>query len=389
MQSNLKSKKILFITHTYETFIKESIEEVAKYFLEVNVIVRYKPIIEFFKFLNNSELNLQLKENSIKLQNLPENVKVFRSDIFYIPGRIFYRKIGDIHLKEVEKVITKNKIQFDIIHGHFGWSAGYVSAKLSEKYKVPSVVTFHGEDAYELPFLDLKWTKLISEVCKSANSVLTVSERNRKCLLELINRRIDIIPNGYNSKKFIFQKENSIDFIPENKKVFLNVANLNSYKGQEYLLKAISIINDIRNDVFLVIVGDGHLKNELLDLKSKLKLDNIFFTGWLEHSEIPKFMNRADYFVLSSVNEGNPTVLFEALGSGLPFIGTNVGGITDIIVEGQNGFLVNPRDEVSLAKIMMEAIDHPWNRAEIKNNSNRYTWENIIKKTTEVYSEYF
>ena len=95
--------------------------------------------------------------------------------------------------------------------------------------------------------------------------------------------------------------------------------------------------------------------------------------------------NVADLFVLPSLFEGNPTVMFEALGVGLPFIGTNVGGIPEIIISDEYGLLCEPANPKDLAENIMIGLNKEWNREKIMEYANQFTWENIANKTREIY----
>ena len=76
-------------------------------------------------------------------------------------------------------------------------------------------------------------------------------------------------------------------------------------------------------------------------------------------------MNACDLFVLPSLNEGNPTVMFEALGCGKPFVGTKVGGVPEVIASDDYGLLVEPADPEDLAEKILVALDREWDREAI------------------------
>lgn len=96
-------------------------------------------------------------------------------------------------------------------------------------------------------------------------------------------------------------------------------------------------------------------------------------------------MNACDLFVLPSLNEGNPTVLPEALGCGKPFVGTKVGGVPEVITSDAYGLLVEPTDPEELAEKILVALDREWDREAILAYAERYTWENIAKEITTIY----
>jgi glycosyltransferase involved in cell wall biosynthesis len=109
--------------------------------------------------------------------------------------------------------------------------------------------------------------------------------------------------------------------------------------------------------------------------------------GGKPHDEIPLWMNACDLFVLPSLNEGNPTVLPEALGCGKPFVGTKVGGVPEVIASDDYGLLVEPADPEGLAEKILVALDREWDREMILAYAERYTWENIAKEIMGVYEQ--
>lgn len=84
-------------------------------------------------------------------------------------------------------------------------------------------------------------------------------------------------------------------------------------------------------------------------------------------------MNACDLFVLPSLSEGNPTVMFECLGCGKPFIGTKVGGIPEIIVSDDYGLLCEPANSEDLAEKILIALDKEWDEEKIRNYAKQFT----------------
>jgi glycosyltransferase involved in cell wall biosynthesis len=169
----------------------------------------------------------------------------------------------------------------------------------------------------------------------------------------------------------------------------LNLAALEAYKGQEYLISAMKTVIASKKDVALYIVGKGSLRNHLQSLIDQYNLKNSVFLagGNKSGEEIALWMNSCDLLVLPSISEGNPTVMFEALGCGKPFIGTRVGGIPEIIVDEDLGFLVDPKDVTGLAEAVLKALDRDWNTKTILDYANRFTWEKITEEIAKLYQD--
>ncbi|MBA2869076.1 glycosyltransferase [Methanococcus maripaludis] len=383
-------KNILFITHSYNSFQKDPINEMSKYFENVEVLVRSNPIAEIANYIPIHSLDRFKLSAKIDKKDSPSNVSICSTPIVYAPIDLEYKKLGERHFKEVEKSLKKNNIKFDIVHSHFTWSAGYVGAKLKEKYDIPFIVTAHGYDIYHLPFKDEDWKKRIEYVLNSADHIITVSNNNLECIKKLdVKTPVSVIPNGYNNK--IFYPMNKLDCrsklgIPSNKKIIVSVGNLAEIKGHKYLISALSEVIKTKKDVYCYIVGEGALKNKLQKQIDKLNLnDNVKLVGAKPHDEIPIWMNAADLFVLPSLKESFGVVTVEALACGKPVVSTYNGGSEEILISENYGLLCEPKNPEKLAENILNAIKKDWDNENISNYSKEFTWDRISKQILNAY----
>ncbi|MFW9873830.1 MAG: glycosyltransferase family 4 protein [Candidatus Thorarchaeota archaeon] len=387
-----KKPNLLVISHAYNNFQKDPIDIISNYSNNVSVLARSNPIAEISKYISIPFLDRFKLDYRIDLTNKPSNLNVHPTPILYGPTDTQYKKLGEKHVKAVEKAIIKNNIKFDLIHSHFSWSSGYAGAKLAEKHDVPFVVTAHGYDIYDLPFRDKEWKTKIEYVLNSADYILTVSEKNSELINELnVKTPVKVLPNGYRNDLFHPKdaKEcRKILNLPIDKKIILTVGNLEVVKGHQYLIDSMSEIIKHRQDVMCIIVGDGKLMNKLKNQINKAGLKNyVQLTGARPHDEIPIWINACDAFVLPSLNEGNPTVMFETLGCGKPFIGTNVGGIPEIITSEDYGLLCKPTNSKELAENILGSFDKDWDYEKIREYGEQFTWNNTVNEILTVYSE--
>lgn len=387
---NQTDKKALFIIQAYNNFQKESINSTCHYFKECSVLVRSNPISEFYKYVKTPFLETFKLDYKIDLNNIPSNLSVHPTPILYAPLNSQYKKLGEKHFKAAERSIRKHNIKFDLIHSHFTWSSGYASAKLKEKYNVPFVVTGHGYDIYGLPFKDEEWKERIEYVLNSADRIITVSNSNLSCIKKLnVKTPVHILPNGYRPDQFhpmdMEKCRKALD-LPLDKKIILAVGNLVEIKGHNYLIGAMEEVVKHRKDVLCFIVGGGETENKLRkQIKNAGLADHVKLPGSKLHNEIPMWVNSCDIFVLPSLNEGNPTVMFECLGCGKPFIGTKVGGVPEIIVSDDYGLLVEPANSEKLAETILLALDKTWDTTKIKAYSAQFTWAEIGKNIVDIY----
>jgi glycosyltransferase involved in cell wall biosynthesis len=388
----MRKSDLLVISEAYTSFQKDPTDILANSFNSVSVFVKYNPIAEISRYVSLPALNPFSSKNKIDLTNKPSNLDVYLTPVFYAPLDSQYKKIGEDLYKAVDKIIRKNSINFNLIHSHFTWPAGYVGMKLKEKYNVPFIVTAHGYDIYHLPFKDKDWTEKIRYILNSADCVITVSNSNLEFIKKLkVKTQVIILPNGFKSDLFYMQNPTEcrkILGLPIHKKIILSVGNLAEIKGYRYLIEAMQEVTLHRKDILCIIVGEGPLEKSLKKQINTAKLQNhVLLVGKKSHNEIPLWINACDLFVLPSLNEGNPTVMFECLGCGKPFVGTNVGGIQEIITSSEYGILTVPKNSKELSKQIMFGLDKKWSPKIIYNYAQNFTWESISAQTMSIYEE--
>jgi glycosyltransferase involved in cell wall biosynthesis len=138
------------------------------------------------------------------------------------------------------------------------------------------------------------------------------------------------------------------------------VARLYVTKGLTYLLDTAALVSKTHPNINFKVYGEGELRSELLTKAEGLGLDgeNIFMGAFTSREDLTKIMEETDIFLLSSILEGQPLVIVEAMAYGCPIVSTNVGGIPELITDGVNGLLCPPEDPQCLAeKIRLLAGD--------------------------------
>jgi glycosyltransferase involved in cell wall biosynthesis len=281
-------------------------------------------------------------------------------------------------------------VTFDLIHAHFAWPSGFVGVQLKKKYQVPLVITCHGYDIYSLPFQNNFWKAQITNILNNSDHVITVSNSNYNCIKKLnINTPVTVIPNGFKDNLFYpmnkYTCKNRLG-IPQNKKIILSVGALEPVKGHIYLIDTMYELIKKRKDILCIIIGDGALKTTLQKRIDDLRLTSyIILIGSKPHQEIPVWINSSDLFVLPSLSEGNPTVMFECLGCGKPFIGTNIGGIPEIINSKNYGFLVPTKNSQKLQEAILNCLNIKWDKKTILKYGKQFTWATISEQIKNIY----
>jgi glycosyltransferase involved in cell wall biosynthesis len=203
-------------------------------------------------------------------------------------------------------------------------------------------------------------------------------------------KKIFHVEYGYDNKKYFpISKIESrrIIGIASQKRIILNIGRLSDEKGQKYLIEAMNSIAKKKPDVVCYIGGTGPSHDLLQKQIVELHLENnIKLIGFIPDESMSLWMNTADLFVLPSLTEGNPTVMFECLGCGIPFIGTRVGGVPEVINSDDYGLLVDPGNSNDLAEKILIGLEREWDRKKILQYADQYSSEKISKQIISIYN---
>lgn len=190
-------------------------------------------------------------------------------------------------------------------------------------------------------------------------AVVMISEATRQFFVRyrgIPERKTRVILNGANLKEFVGVPAQPGSVLPLVR--FGIAARMVAEKDHFTLIRAFKAVATEIPESELLIAGDGPLRHELVELTNKLKLeDRITFCGALPH--IAQFLSRLDIFVLSSLNEGLPLVLLEAMAAGLPIVSTRAGGVGEAARDGQNAYLAEVGDSNDLATAMIRMARTP------------------------------
>ena len=176
--------------------------------------------------------------------------------------------------------------------------------------------------------------------------------------------------------------------IPQDSFVVGTAGRLTPVKGQKYLIEAAAGLVRQHRDMLFVFLGDGQLVNDLKLMTSALGIgDQVKFLGW--RPDVAEVMSTFDVFVLPSLNEGMGKVLVEAMAMGKPLIASDVGGIPDLVVQGENGLLVPPANSEALAQAVLDLYENPDKRERMgeagKRISAAYGVEAMMRKIDDLY----
>jgi glycosyltransferase involved in cell wall biosynthesis len=240
-----------------------------------------------------------------------------------------------------------------LVHFHDAHSAaiGAAAAKLT---KVPLRVLSRRVDfPLKKNLLSrLKYGKdldVIIAISEGVKNVLVDSGIEAK-LIKVIPSGIDFIPFHEAEHSDYLRRE--LNFGPDDFLVGI-VAHLADHKGHKYLIQAAELLKKESPKIKIIIVGEGPLHMQLQKQVEQIHVeDMVFFLGFRE--DIPQILCSLDLFVLSSYLEGMGTSILDAMACRLPVVATKVGGIPEVVVDGETGLLVPPKRSASLAKAILK-----------------------------------
>ena len=383
----MDKKNLLIITNSYPNqdssyiegiFVDKQIKYLKKYFDNVYVI---SPVAYGVERLRKSTFQ----------DYQYDNVKVFFPKYVNFPFLYYYGRSIWIFLetRAIISVIKREKINFNLIHAHFTWPSGAVAIKLKKRFNVPVIITEGSSTTllYELR----RMNRYYIDTYHQSDIIIRNNKKDIPLFIKsgIDRNKIYHVEYGYDKKKYFPIPKNEsrkMIGIASRKRIILNIGRLSDEKGQKYLIEAMNCISKKNPDVICYIGGTGPSHDLLQKQIVELHLENnVKLIGFIPDESMSLWMNTADLFVLPSLTEGNPTVMFECLGCGIPFIGTRVGGVPEVINSDDYGLLVDPGNSNDLAEKILIGLEREWDRKKILQYADQYSSEKISKQIMSIY----
>jgi L-malate glycosyltransferase len=292
-------------------------------------------------------------------------------------------KIGK--LKRIVKQLSP-----DIFHAHYASSFGFVGSFINHPRKVLSI---WGEDITDFPQKNYFSGKMIQRVLAHYHQFTATS-----VFLKEVTHRLDsklpvtVIPFGVDTNQFSYFERH------QNGQVKIGIAkHLHPQYGIDILIRAFQIIIDSRKDVRLIIAGRGTgpeiRETEYKQLTKDLGLlDFVEFVGPIEYYRMPAFLESLDIAAMPSTCDAESfgVAALEASATGIPVVGTRVGGVSEVIVHNETGFLAENRNHAEIANYLMTLIDDRQLRLKMglagrQMVEQRYSWQYCLESMQDLY----
>lgn len=276
-----------------------------------------------------------------------------KTNKFYFILVPFFLVIGFLNLLKL-----LYKLRPDVVHSHWLIPQGFLTALAAKIFRTPFIVTVHGADLFALNNGYLRWLKVFTVNCADKITIVSTAMLNQAQREFPSRDNFVLIPMGVDSNLFKRpqRKTDQLNIYPQALRV-LFVGRITEKKGVQYLIEAATHLKMKNIDFQITIVGDGELRKELQEYVEKSGIGNfVKFLGAKPNHELPYIYAKHDLFVGPSIRtstgdtEGLGLTFVEAGMSGCVLIGTDVGGISDVIRDGKTGYLIPEKNSAAIAE---------------------------------------
>ncbi|MBP7022149.1 MAG: glycosyltransferase family 4 protein [Planctomycetes bacterium] len=300
---------------------------------------------------------------------------------------------------EIYKIIRK--IRPDIVHTHKA-KAGALGRVAAFLLKVPFIChTFHGHvfHGYFSKWKSKIFIYIERFLALLTDKIIVISEQQLHEICKVYKiapeKKFCVIPLGFDFRHLDHWQQ-EIGWlkkqcnIPENNITIGIVGRLTSIKNHTFFIQVAQRILEKRKNISFVLIGDGELRATLEQQVQDLHLENnVHFAGWIQESA--KIYADLDIVALTSLNEGTPVTLIEALYCQRPVIATNVGGVVNVVQDNVTGFLIPTHAIETFVSKLIQLIDQPELRTQFGQQghnsvSEKYSWKRLVQDIEKQYS---
>jgi len=275
--------------------------------------------------------------------------------VWNLPSPKFLLRGLSLFPKSLVASTRLSKEGLDHIHAHYASHPALMAYIISHLEDISYSITIHSHDIYDNH-------AMLKQKLGRAKFLITISDYNVEYLANLLGdefrEKIQVIPCGVDPTDY---KPLPPHHNTGKKNIeILQIGSLHWKKGQLFLLESIKLLSDQLPNIHLRIIGDGPERPKIEAKISALGLGKIVtLMGSRTQSEVRNILPTADIYLQSSVSEGIPVALMEALSCELPVVATNITGIPELIIHKKTGLLVPPQDPQAISDAVITLLNNP------------------------------
>lgn len=305
--------------------------------------------------------------------------------------------------KRIKEIISE--FNPHIVHTHAS-KAGALGRKAAISCKVPVVVhTFHGHvfHSYFGAAKTLLFKGIERRLAKKSNAIIAISDKQREELVhehkiskpektKVVNLGFDLDP--FNEKRQRLRETKRRELGLSDEVAIALIGRFAPIKNHEMFFDVVEeILAKTNKKVKFFVVGDGTEREYIEERTEKINRTNaetVVLTSWIK--DIGSFNAAMDIVCMTSLNEGTPVSLIEAQAANIPVISTDVGGVRDVVIDGETGFIVPSKDVSAFSEKLLKLIEDEKKRLEMSQNGwtfvkDKFHYKTLVKNMEQIYAE--
>lgn len=302
-----------------------------------------------------------------------------------IPTTVFPRDSRWAYFKYA-KAAAREAMEFkpDLVHVHYAGGFGLWGNKIK---KIPYLLSVWGSDIVDLPEMP-HYRFFIKRSLKKADKISATSRMLKERVSELVRsaeKKTEIIPFGVEVPNEVAPPPSDFEL-----KICYIKGHRNIY-GPDVLLEALAEVKKVFPKISLSMAGEGEITDRLKRMTERLGLTSeVTFSGFIDNNVIYDFIRQHHIMVMPSLRESFGVAVLEASACGRPVIASNVGGVPEVVKDGETGYLIKPNDPSLLAQTILRFTGNPALIEEMGQNGynfikENYSWEKSLDMMSDLY----
>lgn len=305
--------------------------------------------------------------------------------------------------KRIKEIISE--FNPHIVHTHAS-KAGALGRRAAISCKVPVVVhTFHGHvfHSYFGTAKTLLFKGIERRLAKKSNAIIAISDKQREELVhehkiskpektKVVNLGFDLDP--FNEKRQRLRETKREELGLSDEVAIALIGRFAPIKNHEMFFDVVEeVLSKTNKKVRFYVVGDGTEREYIEERTEKINQTNaetVVLTSWIK--DIGSFNAAMDIVCMTSLNEGTPVSLIEAQAANIPVISTDVGGVRDVVIDGETGFIVPSKDVSAFSEKLLKLIEDEKKRLEMSQNGwtfvkDKFHYKTLVKNMEQIYAK--